>query len=198
MHLILKKSSQIFRKSLQNTKITTSPEIIFSKSASLKTAFFFPEWTKKTHLLLHHFRSNCFEATLTVRYCQSCCSYFVLNSSPSNVRKVNLRNATLCLKNIPFTYLKIFLFQDLFPPPDKEGSTDVQVEVRKTLWFRLEKIKIDHPFNTQIIILLITICPKCIFMTFTSNYKCQLHPSLFVSQTPLHFIYAKPIHCYYL
>lgn len=168
MHLRLKKKIQSpFQKIyLWNTKallVTASPEIIL-KSVSVKTVVFFPAWTKKIHLLLlivHHFRSSSFGATLTVRHCQSCCNcyYLVINPSPSNARKLNLINTTLCLKNFPFTYLKIFFFQDLFPPPDKEGSTDVQVEVRKTLWFRLEKIKIYHPFNTQII-LLITIYPS--------------------------------------
>lgn len=37
----IKKSSYLFRKSLQNIKVTASPKIIFSKPASVKTAFFF-------------------------------------------------------------------------------------------------------------------------------------------------------------
>lgn len=146
MHLRFKKNqlpSQKLPAKYQGNSISRNH--LLKVCLSQNSFFFFPpEQTKKTHLLLliaHHFRSNSFESTLTVRYCQSCCPYFVLNSFPSNVRKVNLRNATLCLKNILFTYLKIFLLQDLLPPPDKEGSTDVQVEVRKTLWFRLEKIK---------------------------------------------------------
>lgn len=41
------------------------------------------------------------------------------------------------------------------------------------------KIKINHRFNRQII-LLITIHPRCNFVAFATNYKCQLNVYPFV------------------
>lgn len=45
------------------------------------------------------------------------------------------------LPPLPGTYLEVFLIQDLLPPLDQEGSTDVQVEMRESLRLRLRTTK---------------------------------------------------------
>lgn len=80
----------------------------------------------------------------------------------------------------------LHLLENLSPPGSPSSTWQGRQHRRtsgseKNPLVQTRKNKKDHHFNTQIIILLITISPKCIFMTLTSKYKSATSASLCIT-----------------